>query len=156
MADTADDRMAAIEARVRRAEDILEIHQLFYDYGMHLDAGRLDEYSQLFARDGVAKLGPMGSATGPAEIKALMTKVLDGLVGKTFHVIGSPMVELDGDEATSEVMWTMIQRGDDNQPEVAMLGRHRDRLVREDGRWRFRERRGFIDIPSTYPTGTDG
>ena len=29
-----------------------------------------------------------------------------------------------------------------------MLGRHRDDLVREDGRWRFARRRGLVDIPS--------
>ena len=31
------------------------------------------------------------------------------------------------------------------------IGRHRDELVREDGRWRFQKRRGFVDIPSTMP-----
>ncbi len=141
------------EARLRRVEDILEIHQLFIDYGMHLDAGRFDEYSQLFATDGEVLLGPMGKAKGREQIRETMTRALDGLVGKTFHVISSPMVQIDGDSATSEVMWTMIQRGDDGKPEVAMLGRHRDKLIREDGRWKILLRRGLIDVPSLYPTG---
>jgi len=141
------------EARLRRVEDILEIHQLFIDYGMHLDAGRFDEYSQLFATDGEVLLGPMGKAKGREQIRETMTRALDGLVGKTFHVISSPMVQIDGDSATSEVMWTMIQRGDDGKPEVAMLGRHRDKLIREDGRWKILLRRGLIDVPSVYPTG---
>jgi hypothetical protein len=61
-------------------------------------------------------------------------------------------VLIDGDSATSEVMWTVVQRGSDGAPVVAMIGRHRDELVREDGRWRFRLRRGFVDIPSAMPT----
>jgi hypothetical protein len=143
----------SVEERLRRLEDILEIHQLFIDYGMYLDAGKLEEYSLLFATDGEIHLGPLGTAKGRDEIRTTMTRVLDGLIGKTFHVISSPMVQIDGDTATSEVMWTMIQRGDDGRPDLAMLGRHRDRLVREDGRWRIRSRRGFIDIPSAYPQG---
>jgi uncharacterized protein (TIGR02246 family) len=144
---------AQLEARLRRVEDLLEIHQLFVDYGMHLDAGRFDDYAALFAVDGEIRLGPMGRAKGRDEIRATMAKALEGLVGKTFHVISSPMVQLAGDTAASEVMWTMIERSDDNRPSVAMLGRHRDELVREDGRWRIKVRRGFMDVPTTYPTG---
>lgn len=142
---------ADLEARLRRMEDLMEIHQLFIDYGMHLDAGRFEDYAALFAAEGEIRLGPLGKAKGRAQIRDTMTKALDGLVGKTFHVISSPMVQLDGDRATSEVMWTMIQRGDDGKPEVAMLGRHRDELVREDGRWRILVRRGLIDVPTMYP-----
>ena len=142
-----------LEARLQRLEDLMEIHQLFTDYGMHLDAGRFDDYAALFARDGEIRLGPLGKAKGRDEIRATMAKVLDGLVGVTYHVISSPMVELRGDEATSEVMWTMIRRGDDGNPELAMLGRHRDELIREDGRWRIKVRQGLIDVPRTYPTG---
>ena len=149
------DRLASetIESRLRRVEDLLEIHQLFIDYGMHLDAGRFEDYAALFSTDGEIRLGPLGKAKGRDEIRNTMTKALDGLVGKTYHVISSPVVKLDGDTATSEVMWTMIQRGDDGRPDLAMVGRHRDELVREDGRWRIRVRRGLIDVPSRYPTG---
>jgi hypothetical protein len=145
--------MAELDARVRRVEDLMEIHQLFVDYGMHLDAGRFEEYSQLFATEGEIRVGPLGKAKGRAAIRDTMAKALDGLVGKTFHVISSPMVTIDGDAATSEVMWSMIERGDDGKPRLAMLGRHRDQLVREDGRWKILVRKGFIDVPSTYPAG---
>jgi uncharacterized protein (TIGR02246 family) len=144
---------ADLEARLRRMEDMMEIHQLFIDYGQHLDAGRFEEYSQLFATDGEIRLGPMGKAKGRDAIRETMTKVLADTVGKTFHIISSPMVKLDGDTATSEVMWTVIQDGKDGRPEVGMLGRHKDQLVREDGRWRIQIRRGYMDVPTTFPTG---
>ena len=141
-----------IEKRLRRLEDIQAIGQLFIDYGQFLDAGDLDAYTSLFTEDGELKLGPMGQAQGREAIKEVMAKALDGLVGTSFHIISSPIIKLDGDRATSEVMWTVIQRGADGRPMVPMIGRHKDQLVREqDGQWRFRLRRGFVDIPSKLP-----
>jgi uncharacterized protein (TIGR02246 family) len=141
-----------IEARLRRLEDIQAIQQLFIDYGHYLDSGDFDAYAALFAQEGEVQLGPMGKAKGRDAIKALMAKSLDGLVGSSFHIISSPMISLKGDSASSEVMWTVVQRGEDGQPVVPMIGRHRDELVRdEDGRWRFLLRRGFVDIPSKMP-----
>ncbi|GMU78311.1 MAG: hypothetical protein AMXMBFR46_11060 [Acidimicrobiia bacterium] len=142
----------SIEQRLRRLEDRDEIHQLFVDYGQHLDAGDFASYADLFAADGEVRLGPMGSAKGRDEIRALMERALAGVVGTSYHLITSPRVQIAGDTATSEVMWTVVQRGPDGTPVVAMIGRHRDELVREDGRWCFRLRRGYVDIPSAMPT----
>jgi len=139
-----------LAARLRRVEDLLDIQQLFVDYGRYLDAGDFAAYSRLFARDGEVLLGPMGRATGPEAIEALMTKVLAGQVGATYHLVTSPVVALEGDTATAEVMWTVVARDAADQPHVTMMGRHIDRLVREDGRWRFQRREGRIDIPSAY------
>jgi uncharacterized protein (TIGR02246 family) len=137
-----------LEERLRRLEDLQEIHQLFVDYGHHLDAGDLDAYADLFADDGELLLGPVARASGRDEIKAVMAKALAGSSDNSFHVISSPRVSLDGDTATSEVMWTVVERGDDGKPYLGMIGRHVDDLVRERGRWRFGRRKGYVDIPS--------
>lgn len=142
------DATVDLAARLRRVEDTLEIQQLFVDYGRHLDAGDFAAYAALFADDGEALLGPVGRAKGPSAIEAMMTEQLADRVGATYHLITSPVIELDGDEATAEVMWTVIERGDDGTPRVMATGRHRDQLVRERGRWRFRRRAGYVDIPS--------
>lgn len=143
--------MPSLEERLQRVEDLLEIHQLFVDYGAHLDAGRFDEYAALFSEDGEISMGPLGRAKGREEIRTLMAGTLEGRVGESYHIISSPVVQLEGDEATSEVMWTVIHRDSDGQPRLTMCGRHRDRLVREDGRWRFARRKGYVDIPASYP-----
>jgi len=140
----------ALAARLQRLEDLEEIRQLFIDYGHHLDRGNFAEYAALFAEEGEVLLGPMGRAKGPAEIEALMRRTLEGRVGTSFHLITSPVVQLDGDRATSQVMWTVLARGEDGAPEVTMLGHHRDELVREKGRWRFLRRAGYPDLPTTY------
>ena len=150
MIDDARTTVAALSERLRRLEDLQEIQQLFFDYGHHLDHGDFAAYAALFAERGELLLGPMGRATGPAEIQALMERTLDGRIGDTYHVISSPIVDLAGDAATSVVMWTVVARNADGGTAVTMIGRHQDDLVRERGRWRFARRRGFIDIPSAY------
>ena len=145
--------MTDFESRLRRLEDLAEIHQLFVDYGHHLDHGDFAAYADLFAADGEVLLGPIGRATGRDEIRDLMERTLGGAAGSSFHVISNPVVVLDGDTATTDVMWTVVNRGADGSPVLSMIGRHRDQLVREDGRWRFKRRKGFVDIPSAMPAG---
>ncbi|MGA0877620.1 MAG: nuclear transport factor 2 family protein [Ilumatobacteraceae bacterium] len=139
------------ERRLGRLEDLTEIQQLFIDYGRSLDDGDIDRYASLFTDDGRVDLGPIGCAQGPADIRLLMQAVLAGLVGRSFHLVTSPQVQLDGDEARATVMWTVIHRDRNGTPQVTMIGKHHDRLRRENGRWRFAERRGTIDIPNRYP-----
>ncbi len=134
------------EARLRRLEDLEEIHQLFVDYGYLLDLGDYAAYSQLFAEEGELMLGPFGRARGREEIEAMMARVGGG--GASLHLITSPMVTLDGDQAAARVMWTVINRAEDGTPFLGMVGHHEDELVREGGRWRFRRRQGFVEIPS--------
>jgi uncharacterized protein (TIGR02246 family) len=146
--------MASVEEldeRLRRMEDLAEIQQLFIDYGRHLDHGDFGAYAALFAEDAELLLGPIARARGRAEIEAVMTRTLGGQVGSSRHIISSPIIQLNGDRATAEVMWTALHRDGDGRAAVSMVGRHLDDLVRQDGRWRFQRRRGFVDIPSTYP-----
>jgi uncharacterized protein (TIGR02246 family) len=144
-----------LEQLVRRLADLQAIHQLFVDYGAHLDAGDLDAYAECFTHDGQLLLGPLGRASGRDEIKAIMRPALERSAGNSFHIITSPQVDLTGDTANTVVMWTVITRGADGRPVLGMLGRHEDVVVRDtDGRWRFRRRRGFVDIPSVMPPST--
>lgn len=140
-----------LEARLRRLEDLESIRQLFVDYGHYLDSGDFAAYGSLFAEEGEVLLGPIGRAKGPAAIQALMEKTLGGRGGNSYHLIANPIVDLDGDRATSEVTWAVIARGKDGQPVLPMVGRHVDTLVREGGRWKFLRRQGHVDIPSAYP-----
>ena len=140
-----------LHARLQRLEDLQSINALFVEYGHHLDAGDLEAYADCFTDDGELLLGPIGRATGREAIKAMMAPTLTGLVGNSFHLITNPRVTLDGDRASAVVMWSVVQRDADNRPVLQMIGRHEDELVRDGDRWRFRRRKGFVDIPSAYP-----
>jgi len=139
-----------LEERLQRLEDILAIQQLFIDYGLALDAGDFHTYAQLFAAEGTVNLGPIGRATGRNEIRALMAQTLEGLVGSSFHIVSSPQINFHGDIATSQVMWTVIHRDKSGQPQVTMIGKHHDELIRENGEWKIQTRKGTVDIPSKY------
>jgi hypothetical protein len=91
-------------------------------------------------------IGSIGRAKGPKEIEAMMSRV--GGAGNSIHVISNPVIQLDGDQAKTHVSWTVIQRADDGNPLLGMTGHHEDDLIRENGRWRFARRRGFVEIPT--------
>lgn len=151
---TPDDTTAQ---RLQRLEDLEEIRQLFVDYGHHLDQRDFESYADLFAEDAELLLGPIARVRGRAAIREHMQRVLPGDGGDSFHLVTSPRISIDGDEARAEVMWTVVSRGADGQPALSMLGRHRDVLVREGGRWLFRRREGHIDVPFRYTIApTDG
>ena len=141
-----------IERRLRRLEDLEQIRQLFVDYVRYLDAGDFAAYSQLFAERGEVILGPLGPATGPSAIRGLLEKALGNQSRGMRHIIANPVLEVIGDHATAEVVWLLLAPGPDGRPLVGMLGRHRDALIRDRGRWRFSRREGLIDIPSSWPT----
>lgn len=132
----------SIEVRLRHLEDLQAITQLFVDYGEHLDAGDFHAYAELFAEDGEVLLGPMGRARGRHAIEQLMTQALAGKVGSTYHIVSSPRIALDGDRATSTVMWSVASVQPDGFARLTMVGHHLDDLVRTPDGWRFQRRRG--------------
>lgn len=140
-----------IGQRVARLEDLEQIRQLFMLYKRHLDARDFASYSKLFAREG-EWLGGTGHAVGRAAIQQMLEERLGANApapGPThFHLVGSPEIELDGDEARAEVSWALITRAQGDVPELTLWGHYSDVLVREDGVWRFRRRVAHTDIPS--------
>jgi ketosteroid isomerase-like protein len=72
----------------------------------------------------------------------------------TFHMmISNPVIDVDGDTATAEFMWTgVINRGIQDPPELLEQGREYDLLVRQDGQWRIKKRVVIADsgLPERY------
>jgi uncharacterized protein (TIGR02246 family) len=144
--------MTTVEQRLQRLEDRDAIHQIFIDYGRHLDQGDWDSYAALFAEDGEVLLGPMGRAKGRDAIRELMATTLTPGLGTSYHLISSPAVSIDGDSATAEVMWTVLQRGEDGGPVVTMLGKHLDQLSRVEGGWVIQRRAGHVTLAAGMPS----
>jgi 3-phenylpropionate/cinnamic acid dioxygenase small subunit len=140
---------AALRERLQRLEDVLEIQRLLMDYGRHLDARDLHAYSLLFCEDG-EWTGATGTAVGPAAIQAMLEANLPGNPAApgatTWHVMANPVVDVDGDRATAQIMWLLLRRDAGEVPGLAVTGHYEDVLVREDGRWKFKRREAFVDI----------
>ncbi|MCO5397347.1 nuclear transport factor 2 family protein [Ralstonia soli] len=98
-------RLLALEAQVRALGDQLAIHRLIASYGplvdSAVDAARSHEAAALWTEDGIYDLGPDLVAQGRAAIAALfMHDVHQQLIRDgSAHVMGLPLVELDGDRA---------------------------------------------------------
>jgi len=140
----------SLAQRLRRLEDAEQIRQLNLEYRRHLDARELDAYGRLFAEDG-EWLGGTGYGQGPAGITAMLKERLAGNPGPpgptSWHLVTESGIDVRGDRATGTVTWALIQRGDGDKPVMRLLGHYDDVYVRERGRWRYRRRIAYTDIP---------
>jgi ketosteroid isomerase-like protein len=151
-ATPADDAAtAALAARVSVLEDREAIRELMFTYGKLLDEKDLVGYSKLFAKDGVWE-GGIGSAKGPEEIFRMLDTVFSrpgaNEFGNSYHIISDIMISVDGDAATSRSHWTWVVEGPDGTPTGQRSGHYEDRLVREDGEWKFLHRLTVTELPT--------
>jgi ketosteroid isomerase-like protein len=72
----------------------------------------------------------------------------------TFHMmISNPVIDVNGDTATAEFMWTgVLNTGIQEPPQLLEQGREYDLLVKQDGEWRIKKRVVIADsgLPERY------
>ncbi len=139
--------MARLEARLQRAEDMLEIQQLLGQYTVAIDAKDWDAYSALFADDGEL-IFTGAHARGAAEIRAVMARASPPNVR---HLTTNIVIKVDGDRATAHSRWTALGGDAENRVSVGGTGSYEDELVRQRGRWRFQRRVVYGDFPTRDP-----
>ena len=124
--------------------DISEIRRLLALYCQLMDDRRYDEWSQLFAPDGVWALGGR-EYRGPSEAKAYMDQLLrDRPQRRTKHICTNVPIDIDGDVGRITSDYAMLAREPEGTPwTVVAFGRYEDRVVRraEGSGWQFAERR---------------
>lgn len=139
----------SVEQRLQKLEDIEEIRTLMIDYGRALDKRDFAAYGALFAKEGQWK-GGMGGATGPENIANMVesgfAKMDPVMYTDSNHVMTSMDIRVDGDTATGWSRWLWVIPGDDNRPLVQRGGYYEDVFVREDGKWKFKQRQAFTEI----------
>ncbi|MGV9545890.1 nuclear transport factor 2 family protein [Nocardia beijingensis] len=104
-----DDRLAALEARVRMLEDEREIRQLVAAYGPLVDDGAADEVAALWTEDGVYDVDS-GPLSGRAELAAMVrSDAHQGFIaGGCAHFLGPAHITVDGDNATAACHSLMV------------------------------------------------
>lgn len=141
--------MGDTEARLQRLEDLESIRRLLVDYAKHLDAADYGAYASLFKEDGELT-APIGSARGRAAIRALLEERLaeqpEAPRPTALHLVANPDIELDGDRATSRVLWAYVTQDENSRPFILQLGHYDDVLVRTDAGWRFQRRQITRDL----------
>jgi hypothetical protein len=136
-----EERMDALEARTRAAEDELAIIRLVASYGPLVDCGSVELGPALFAADGIYDLS-YGRTTGPAEF----TQMLRGPIHQQIlaqgiaHVMGLPWVRVNGDEAVA-INCTQLYLRDGDGYTIFRVAQNTWKLSRtQDGGWEIRER----------------
>jgi hypothetical protein len=137
---------SSIESRLTRAEDHIEIERLLMDYGRTLDKRDFAAFSRLFAANG-EWTGNLGTFKGPAMIQAAMERIFNPPGGAPVppfhHLLTNVIIDIDGDHATAMSQWTFVQLVG-GKPQVGAVGHYDDRLVRENGHWRFLRRAASV------------
>lgn len=139
---TADERMAALEARLRHLEDRLAVHDLIASYGPHVDAGDAAAAAQLWTDDGTYDVDT-GTYEGRDGIAAMVeSRPHQRLIARgCAHLTSPPRVEVDGDTAAAVCHSQLVVRREDGSGfDVLRATAHRWELLRTQEGWRVRRR----------------
>jgi hypothetical protein len=148
----------ALAAKVKRFEDMQQIADVLNEYGRALDTRDFKAYAALFAKDG-SWSGGLGTVSGgPQAVYDFMTSRIGGGgrggrptigFGSTYHIMSNFKIDVNGDTATATSRWTFVSAA--RGPGIQVAGRYEDRLVREDGVWKFKSRQAFNDVTAPAP-----
>ena len=111
---TAEERIAALEQRLRRVEDELAIGRLLASYGPLVDAGDADAVAELWAPDGEysGEGWHMQSRSDVADM--VRSAAHQELIGDgSAHFLGPVCVEVDGDEAVAVCESILVRHNED-------------------------------------------
>jgi uncharacterized protein (TIGR02246 family) len=128
----------SLEERVRRLEDREEIRALLLEFGRRLDEKNFVGMSELFTETGEFA-APLGAAIGRAQIAQTLASVLSDIPAG-YHYYSNTEIKLDGDNATTRLMFTYLHPDEESWPRTSQAGHYDDSLKREDGVWLFQRR----------------
>lgn len=148
---------ADVDGETQAILDRVAIEDMVVEYYAHLggdDAGAFDDY---FTEDAVFDVNNI-VANGRDEIEQIYAGMreegADNIAAQgTFHMLlSNPVIEVDGDTATAQFVWTGVLNSDIGAaPTIAEQGREYDRLRKVDGKWLFTHRVVIAD--SGLPEG---
>jgi uncharacterized protein (TIGR02246 family) len=123
-------------------EDKDAIRELMAEYCFRLDDGRYDDMAALFTEDGTWDTA-FGKATGRATI-ARLARDIRARAGdsrpRAVHLVTNIAIALSGEAAEVRSNWTVVQNSPEG-PKIGSGGAYADKMVKEDGAWRFRYRK---------------
>jgi len=129
-----DERIAALEARLRAVEDELAIHKLIVRYGLAVDTGDAERTSAVFAAEAVYD-ADVRLMRGRGEIEAMVRSDRhQAMVGHCAHQIGPAVVTVDGDRATA-LGYSRVYLRDADGIAVYRVSFNRWELERRAGAW---------------------
>jgi ketosteroid isomerase-like protein len=134
------ERLAALEERVRLLEDQLAIQRLINGWGPAVDTGNSEAAASLFTDDCILE-SDLSYLVSPAAIAAMVlgeghqSLIRDG----SAHIAASPIVNVEGDRATA-IGYTRVYRHTPDGYEVWRVSANHWEFRRTPGGWRVARR----------------
>jgi len=128
---------------VNPLHDKLAVTELLYRYAELIDAGDFDGVGELLGR------GNFMGVAGAAKIGKLFATTTRRFpdhdnTPRTRHLVQNPIVDVDGDTATSRSTFVVIQQTETVALQPIVVGRYSDAFARDDTGWYFTERK--VDV----------
>jgi uncharacterized protein (TIGR02246 family) len=130
-------------------EDEDQIRRTIAEYSQLCDDARFGEWAELFTEDGRFVVDGQATVGRNAIRKQMIMMLPPASRGK--HITSNTLVDVDGDSATSSTDYLFV-RPTAEGPTIVAAGRYNDLLVRDQVRWRFRERSiSLLSMPDEDP-----
>ncbi|MEE9278923.1 MAG: nuclear transport factor 2 family protein [Myxococcota bacterium] len=137
-------------------EDIVEIEQLLSRYCHAVDRGTVSDIMDVFHRDAVLlpRYQSEESFKGKEAVRGWYEsydKTARDRTRSLRHTISTPLIQVDGNSATSVCYLDADGIDSDSGRAFQVLGRYEDKLIKEEGRWWIAER--AIIVEGNYALG---
>ncbi len=118
-----------------------EVRRTLALYAHRHDSRDADGYADLFARDG-SFVSARAQHRGRGAVKEFIADLYRSqpTERRTKHLCGNSIIDVDGQSATAVTDFVAYERQGDGPWQVHTIGQYQDKLVLEDGMWRFAER----------------
>ena len=155
------ERLAKVETRAARVDDIDEIEKLQSSYGFYTDKMLWDEVVDLFADDGTLEIGSSGVYVGKDSIRRYLYSLSGGkqgpLEGVLFeHFQLQPIVTVEPDGQAAKARWrSLLMTGVYGEPSGGNWGEgtYENEYVKQDGVWKIRTLHWYTTFVAPYKGG---
>jgi hypothetical protein len=152
-------RIAALEERKVRVEDVGAIERLQHAYGYYVDRGLWDEAADLFADDGTLEIALDGVYVGKARVREYLYArgggrrgLPDGRLDEHLQVM--PVITLGADGTSAKARWRAIAlMGEHGGDAFWGEGPYENEYVKDGGVWKIKSLHWYQALHVPYAGG---
>jgi|WetSurMetagenome_2_1015567.scaffolds.fasta_scaffold158336_2 hypothetical protein len=150
-------QVEALERRVGKAEDFIDLSNLEDAYGYYVDKCQWDQAADLFANDGKLEIAGRGVYIGQDRVRAYLHHLPKFQYGQVFnHMQLQPVITVEPDGKSAKARWrAVIQAGVLHKSAQWGEGTYENEYVKENGVWKFKSVHFFVTYYIDYDKGWD-
>jgi hypothetical protein len=155
------ERLATVQTRAARVDDIHEIENLQGSYGYYTDKMLWDEVIDLFASDATLEIGPSGVYAGKESIRRYLDSLSGGKQGPLEGVLYDhfqlqPIVTVSPDGQSAKGRWRLfLMTGVSGSGSGGNWGEgvYENEYVKQDGLWKISKLHWYATFVAPYEGG---